>query len=916
MGKRYVEIQQRAYGILVPFVVVSLTHRAVELASLRNECHTKNLDLRTQVTALQAELHSAIQRVNKEPRGIKDGLRIEHEGLITTLQDRVKEQARELEGYRSQLASGHADQGNHHLVELAQEASKHREELRQKQAEIGAMLNQALQEKQQNQHSQERRMREDTIAWTKQMEEIRSQSLTDLNKLVQFRSDQESSMKEQLKGYLGELSGSFKTDLEATLKLQVEKAELESRLRGIEGEERRLREANQALIEQKGQLESDKAAIGGRLKQKETDLENTNSRITGLKQQLNDHGVKLAQQERQFNLQKGKLERELEESGIRYANDLKAREGHISDLESHVRSLESEIKAFQDRQVSDQQTQTESQQSHDDTPLTHITSDELRELEYGKCKLEEEKGSLEEELQHIKSQNTELEGAKAKWEEKVGSLQSQNAALMTDKEEGERKLTKSQEEQAEQTAKITELQARIDAFEVQSNAATEEYRTKLQMEEGRRRELLERVHVLRGSIRTMCRIRPPDEREKDRLRFETETGPFHDKPANLKILWDANDLSGKPILQHMTFAFERVFLPTETNEDIFDEIKPAIRSFMNGKEVCIFCHGQSGSGKTYTINHQVNKHSLNDNPLDGIIPRTRYLLFQEMERLRNSGELAELGGCCYEVYNGDVTAMTGLEDYESKRMTFKPGIGTSWEVQEPLLTKLEDAMSFKRLYASAASKRATRATKLNKNSSRSHFILYLEFRGVKGGKEVFGRLNLVDLAGSENARRAGTAGIRAAIDETQAITSSLSDLGVAMKALREEDIPLSDKPSLNLAKLLSPCLLPGCMTIMLINIDLRDDTKAPGVDVPSIKSELDFGKAMQTIETSHNRIAEYDRKRKALREAVKDKSEDENTTSRRLLPSYSTVSDRTVIHTPTNVERERKRNLPKATSYK
>jgi Cdc6-like AAA superfamily ATPase len=36
-------------------------------------------------------------------------------------------------------------------------------------------------------------------------------------------------------------------------------------------------------------------------------------------------------------------------------------------------------------------------------------------------------------------------------------------------------------------------------------------------------------------------------------------------------------------------------------EDVFEEVKPILRSALDGHNVCILAYGQTGTGKTYTM---------------------------------------------------------------------------------------------------------------------------------------------------------------------------------------------------------------------------------------------------------------------------------------------------------------------------
>ena len=49
------------------------------------------------------------------------------------------------------------------------------------------------------------------------------------------------------------------------------------------------------------------------------------------------------------------------------------------------------------------------------------------------------------------------------------------------------------------------------------------------------------------------------------------------------------------------FEFDRVFEGEASQEDVYEEVMPAVRTVMNGSRLCIFAYGQTGSGKTHTM---------------------------------------------------------------------------------------------------------------------------------------------------------------------------------------------------------------------------------------------------------------------------------------------------------------------------
>lgn len=278
---------------------------------------------------------------------------------------------------------------------------------------------------------------------------------------------------------------------------------------------------------------------------------------------------------------------------------------------------------------------------------------------------------------------------------------------------------------------------------------------------------------LKGNIRVFCRFRP---------KLASETGGL----TNIQYSKDEQHVTLNSELQKSVtglsshsrsweFSFDRVFAPSACQADIFDEISLLVQSALDGYRVAIFAYGQTGGGKTYTMDGpQV------ENPAPearGVIPRTVDLIFQEVSELRQKGWNFSVNCTVLEVYNEGIYDILAPRSAASQR--------TTTSTDQFISKKVENASAVHRLLAKAARERHVAATACNDRSSRSHAVFQLSIDGrkrVEGGEQcVSGLLSLVDLAGSERVEKSQVTGER--LKEAQCINKSLSALGDVVEAL-------------------------------------------------------------------------------------------------------------------------------------
>ncbi|KAK8967556.1 Kinesin-4 [Platanthera guangdongensis] len=243
------------------------------------------------------------------------------------------------------------------------------------------------------------------------------------------------------------------------------------------------------------------------------------------------------------------------------------------------------------------------------------------------------------------------------------------------------------------------------------------------------KKLYNQIQDLKGSIRVYCRVRPflPGQR------------------SNIGILSRMDD-------QHITifsplktgkdtrriFTFNKVFGPSASQEEVFSDTRPLIRSVLDGYNVCIFAYGQTGSGKTYTMVEilyfllsgpkEVNEKTI------GVNYRALNDLFYLSDQRKDT--------FCYEI------SVQMLEIYnEQVRDLLNEGLNRRYP-SLVLLKSTEDVIEVMNL---GFKNRAVSCTAINDHSSRSHSCLTVHVQGkeLTSGNAVRGCMHLVDLAGSE-----------------------------------------------------------------------------------------------------------------------------------------------------------------------
>ncbi|KAL4436916.1 hypothetical protein ABPG75_004055 [Micractinium tetrahymenae] len=413
------------------------------------------------------------------------------------------------------------------------------------------------------------------------------------------------------------------------------------------------------------------------------------------------------------------------------------------------------------------------------------------------------------------------------------------------------------------------------------------------------------------AVKVVVRVRPPLPREMTGFRpFQNAVLVGPGQPVvtlseNLAALSN-NGVENGIVYNSYRFGFDRVYGPEASQEDVYVEsARSAVQNVLQGYNASIVAYGQTGTGKTYTM------EGARTGPGRGIIPRAIEDVFGYIQR--DTGERCKflVRASYLQIYNEVISDLLKPESVnlvvreDRRRGVHVEGL-SEWVVRSPAEVYA--------LMERGAAVRATGATKLNEISSRSHAIFMLivekstpledEERGARGGggggageqygmgrggpplsrsearqSVKVGKLNLVDLAGSERVHVTGATGKR--LEESKKINQSLSALGNVIAALTDPKgrdsrphVPYRDS---KLTRILEDSLGGNCKTTFMAMVSPAVEAFAESLstlkfanrakcmrNLPKVNEDLD----QRTL------LRKYERELRRLRAELQQKSKD------------------------------------------
>ncbi|KAJ9697644.1 hypothetical protein PVL29_006987 [Vitis rotundifolia] len=319
-----------------------------------------------------------------------------------------------------------------------------------------------------------------------------------------------------------------------------------------------------------------------------------------------------------------------------------------------------------------------------------------------------------------------------------------------------------------------------------------------------RRQVLNEFLDLKGNIRVFCRIRP------------ITVGENSSRLSTVITLDSSNALLKLAENKSKRYSFDKVFHPGSSQDEVFLEVEPVIKTALDGYNACIFAYGQTGTGKTYTM------EGTPDGP--GVVPRAMEVLFKQAV---DSNNAFLFSFSMLEIYLGNlkdllVPQSTKVTDPLPPSLSVQTDPKGGIEIDNLVSIQVSDFNQALSLYRLGRRFRSTASTNSNIASSRSHCMIRITMTcsDAPERRRETNKIWMVDLGGSERVLKTKASGRR--LEEGKAINLSLSALGDVINALQRKKSHIPYRNS-KLTQVLKDSLGEDSKTLMLVHVSPKEE---------------------------------------------------------------------------------------------
>ncbi|OWF53096.1 kinesin heavy chain-like isoform X2 [Mizuhopecten yessoensis] len=283
-------------------------------------------------------------------------------------------------------------------------------------------------------------------------------------------------------------------------------------------------------------------------------------------------------------------------------------------------------------------------------------------------------------------------------------------------------------------------------------------------------------------IKTFCRIKPTPDYYPE---FEVSQETLYLRVPEVLRDFTSSGKSRGAVISH-EFKFSYIFNNTATQEEVFDvAAKDIVEGFLNGYNGTIFAYGQTGTGKTFTVEGGSKSYAHR-----GLQPRALSMIYKELEKRQDEDisihisylEIYKEVG--YDLLNPGARTQSVVTPFP--KVNVLEGAGGVWVVRNLSVHYAASEDVAQNLLLQGQANRRVAATTVHDRSSRSHAVFTVQLSAKQPNSDVIikSKLHLVDLAGSERVSKTGVQGNL--LDEARSINLSLHFLETVIISLQGE----------------------------------------------------------------------------------------------------------------------------------
>lgn len=331
-----------------------------------------------------------------------------------------------------------------------------------------------------------------------------------------------------------------------------------------------------------------------------------------------------------------------------------------------------------------------------------------------------------------------------------------------------------------------------------------------------RKKLFNDLVGVKGNLRVFCRVRP---------QFEHEGPVVTDFPDDFLIRINMPSL-GPDVgsMQKKEFEFDRVYGPHVGQGDFFQDVQPLVQSALDGYNACVFAYGQSGSGKTYTM-----EGSNNDR---GVF----FKAFEELFDLSNN-DMTSTSRFSFSVTMFELNNEVRDLLHNSIRSSGSVQMGYNGKFVELSLERVENPTDYARIYKIGTQNR----TKDGPNRAHLVLTIHIHYTNSFIGESHYSKLSMVDMVASDRLSKEEATGDR--LTELLHINKSFSALGDVLSALtaKKDYVPYVNS---KLTQTLADSLGGDAKALLIVNLSPCQS------DVQETLASLHFAARARNVELS------------------------------------------------------------------